>query len=76
MCSGFFKRRVMMTDIEYMEIAYQQAELAREHDEVPIGAIIVKDNKIISKGYNQKETMNDVTAHAEMIAIRQACQKL
>lgn len=65
-----------MTDIEYMKIAYQQAEIAKENDEVPIGAIIVKDHKIISKGYNQKETLNDVTAHAEMIAIKEACKKL
>lgn len=65
-----------MTDIEYMKIAYQQAEIAKEHDEVPIGAIIVKNHKIISKGYNQKETLNDVTAHAEMIAIKEACKKL
>ncbi|MEG0275846.1 MAG: nucleoside deaminase [Coprobacillus sp.] len=65
-----------MNDIEAMTIAYNQAMIAKEHDEVPIGAIVVKDNQIIGMGYNQKETLNDVTAHAEMIAIKQACQKL
>ena len=65
-----------MNDEEYMQLAYQQACLARDIDEVPIGAIIVKDGKIIATGYNQKESQYDVTAHAEMIAIRKACQKL
>ena len=65
-----------MSDEEYMKIAYQQACLARGIDEVPIGAIIVKDGEIIAKAYNQKESTHDVTAHAEMIAIREACQKL
>mgnify|MGYP002640532476 FL=1 len=65
-----------MSDEEYMKIAYQQACLARDIDEVPIGAIIVKDGEIIAKAYNQKESTHDVTAHAEMIAIREACQKL
>lgn len=65
-----------MSDEEYMQLAYQQACHARDIDEVPIGAIIVKDDKIIAQAYNQKESTHDVTAHAEMIAIREACQKL
>lgn len=65
-----------MDDIQAMTIAYEQALLAKDHDEVPIGSIVVKDNEIIGIGYNQKETLNDVTAHAEMLAIKQACQKL
>lgn len=65
-----------MNDIDFMKIAYDQALKALEIDEVPIGAIIVKDNQIIATGYNQKEQLNDVSAHAEMIAIRKACQKL
>lgn len=65
-----------MDDLQAMTIAYEQALLAKEHDEVPIGAIIVKDGVIIGTGYNQKETLNDVTAHAEMLAIKEACQKL
>lgn len=66
----------MMNDIDFMKIAYDQALKALEIDEVPIGAIIVKDEQVIAVGYNQKETLHDVTAHAEMIAIRKACQKL
>lgn len=65
-----------MSDEEYMQLAYQQACFARDIDEVPIGAIIVKDGEIIATGYNQKKSQYDVTAHAEMIAIRMACQKL
>lgn len=65
-----------MSDLEFMKLAYQEALKANDIDEVPIGAIIVKDGEILSAGYNQKEKENDVTAHAEMIAIRKACQKL
>lgn len=65
-----------MSDEEYMKLAYLEACHARDIDEVPIGAIIVKDGQVIASGYNQKETNQDVTAHAEMIAIRMACQKL
>ena len=65
-----------MDDEKYMELAYQQAIKAKEIDEVPIGAIIVKDNEVIARAFNQKEILHDVTAHAEMLAIRQACQKL
>lgn len=65
-----------MSDEEYMQLAYREACHARDIDEVPIGAIIVKDGQVIARGYNQKETNQDVTAHAEMIAIRKACQKL
>ncbi len=65
-----------MSDEEYMQLAYQQACQARDIDEVPIGAIIVKDGQIIAQAFNQKESTHDVTAHAEMTAIRKACQKL
>lgn len=65
-----------MDDFKYMELAYQEALKAKQIDEVPIGAIIVKDNQVIAASYNQKEMLQDVTAHAEMLAIRQACQKL
>jgi tRNA(adenine34) deaminase len=59
----------MMTDEQYMRIALAEAEKAFEKNEVPIGAIIVLQNKIIAKGYNQVEMMNDSTAHAEIIAL-------
>ena len=55
-----------------MNIALQQAQQALEQDEVPIGAIVVANNKVIGKGFNQTEMLHDVTAHAEMIAITAA----
>ena len=60
----------------YMKIAINQAKKALKYNEVPVGAIIVKNNKIISKAYNKKEKCNDVTKHAEIIAISKACKKI
>ena len=62
----------LFTDEYFMNIALQQAQLALEQDEVPIGAIVVANNKVIGKGFNQTEILRDVTAHAEMIAITAA----
>ena len=59
-----------------MAKAIQLAEDAASNNEVPIGAIIVKDNIIVGKGFNQVEKLNDPTAHAEMIAISAACETL
>ena len=56
----------------WMNLALIEARKAFRNKEVPIGAIIVKNNKIIGKGFNQVETLNDATAHAEMIAITAA----
>ena len=56
--------------------ALQQAELAFEKDEVPVGAVVVYQNKIIGRGHNQMESLNDSTAHAEMIAITAASNYL
>ncbi|HAY87929.1 MAG TPA: tRNA-specific adenosine deaminase [Bacteroidetes bacterium] len=55
-----------------MKQALRQAENAFAEEEVPIGAIVVADNQIIGKGYNQVEKLNDPTAHAEMLAITAA----
>jgi tRNA(adenine34) deaminase len=55
-----------------MKLAFQQAELALEQDEIPIGAIIVQNKKVIAKAFNQTEQLGDATAHAEMIAITSA----
>ena len=60
----------------YMEIALKQAKKALKYNEVPVGAVIVKNNKIIAKAFNRKEKNNDVTKHAEIIAISKACKKL
>ena len=56
---------------KYMNIALIEAKKAYKKNEVPIGCIIVKNNKIISKAYNKKEKTNVVTKHAEIIAIVQ-----
>ncbi|GAB4133499.1 MAG: nucleoside deaminase [Ignavibacteriales bacterium] len=60
----------------FMKVALRQAEKAFEQDEVPIGAVIVHNNKIIAKAYNQTEMLHDPTAHAEMIAITSATNYL
>lgn len=60
----------------YMRMAFQQAEAARAESEVPVGAIIVQDEKIVAAAYNQREQLKDPTAHAEMIAITQAAESL
>lgn len=59
-----------------MFAALQEAEKAFEDGEVPVGAVIVKDDRVISRGYNQVERLKDPTAHAEMIAITSACNRL
>ncbi len=59
-----------------MEEALKEAQLAYEKGEIPIGAVVVKDRKIIARAHNLKETLYDATAHAEILAIRQACEYL
>lgn len=61
-----------MTDEYFMQQAIKEAQKAMDADEVPIGAVIVMQNKIIARGYNQVETLNDSTAHAEIIALTSA----
>ena len=60
----------------FMKQALKEAEKAYKKLEVPVGAVIVKDGKIIARGYNQKETKKDTTKHAEIIAIQKASKKL
>ena len=65
-----------MKDNEYyMKLALKEARKAYKHNEVPVGAIIVSNGKIIAKGNNQRENSGDVTKHAELIAIRKASKK-
>lgn len=64
------------TDEYFMKKALQEAEMAFEKDEIPVGAIIVIDNKVIARGHNLTEMLNDVTAHAEMQAITAAANFL
>lgn len=60
----------------YMQEALREAELAYEKGEVPVGAVIVLNGEIIGRGHNQRETEHDPTAHAEIVAMREACAKL
>ena len=60
----------------FLEEAYKEALKALEKDEVPVGAVIVKDNKIIGRGYNQRITKNNALYHAEIVAIQEACANL
>mgnify|MGYP003302189324 CR=1 FL=1 len=60
----------------YMNLAIQQAKKAYKYEEVPVGAVIVKNSKIIAKAYNKKEKTKNVTKHAEIIAISKACKKI
>lgn len=67
---------MIFTDEYFMRLALKEAGYAFEEDEVPVGAIVVSNNQIIGKGYNQTERLKDVTAHAEMIAITAAANYL
>ena len=59
-----------------MQYAFKEAEKAYEKEEIPIGAVVVFDNRIIGKGHNQVETLRDPTAHAEIIALTSAAEYL
>lgn len=59
----------------FMELALDEARQAREENEVPIGAVIVHDGRVIARAHNQREQLRDPTAHAEMIAITQAAEE-
>jgi tRNA(adenine34) deaminase len=66
----------VFSDEYFMNKALEQAKLAYDEDEVPVGAVITCENKILGKGYNQTQKLKDVTAHAEMLAITAATEYL
>ena len=66
----------MNNDIKYMKLALKEAQKAYNKGEIPIGAVIVKDDNIIAKAYNLKESRQQSTKHAEIIAIEKASKKL
>lgn len=70
------KHKEGITMEKYMQIALQEAKKAEKKGDVPVGAVIVKDNKIIAKGHNKKEKRKMVTRHAEIEVIEKACKKL
>lgn len=61
---------------KFMREALKEAQKAFDKDEVPVGAVIVKDNKIIARAHNIKELKHDATSHAEILAIQKACKKI
>ena len=65
-----------MTDVQYMQMALREAQCAFDEGEVPVGAIVVCKNHIIARAHNLTETLNDVTAHAEMQAITSAANAI
>jgi|TARA_B100001013_G_C24347303_1_gene338914 tRNA(adenine34) deaminase len=66
----------MNVDEEWMQHAFQLAKKSKEHDEVPVGAIVVYEDEIIGKGWNQPILSHDPTAHAEMMALKNAGEKI
>lgn len=75
MCASFFVVGDYMNEI-YMKEALKEAIKAYKQDDVPVGCIIVKDNKIIARAHNKKENKKNAINHAEILAISQACKKL
>ena len=72
MCMSILKNN----DEFFMKIALKEAMVAYNEEEIPVGAVIVHNNKVISKGHNQCQKLNDSTAHDEMIAITSAQNKI
>jgi tRNA(adenine34) deaminase len=66
----------MSDDRRFMGIALEEARLAFEEDEVPVGAAVVFEGRVVGRGHNEKESSGDPTAHAEVLAIRRAAQAL
>ena len=64
------------SDVQWMTRALEMAELAASRGEVPVGAVLTKDDEIVAEGHNLTVTSNDPTAHAEVVVIREAAQTL
>jgi tRNA(adenine34) deaminase len=71
MGDGFFPR-----DEHFMRLAIREAERALEHDDVPVGAVVVSGGEVIGAGHNERELRQDPTAHAELLALREAARHL
>ena len=65
-----------MVDADWMRLALDEAVLALEHDDVPVGAVAVLEGRVIGRGHNRREIDRDPSAHAEMIALREASQTI
>ncbi len=66
----------MVETTHFMDLALEEAQRAGQRDEVPIGAVLVLDGRIVASAGNRTRELNDVTAHAEILAIRMACEEL
>lgn len=67
---------LMDSDRRWMQKAFREAERAFEQDEVPVGAVVVHNGSVVGRGHNMVETLDDPTAHAEMLAVTAACDTL
>lgn len=65
-----------MDDLELMELALAEARKATEHGDVPIGAVVVMDGRVVAQAHNERELLGDPTAHAEVLAIRRAAETI
>lgn len=65
-----------MSDDDYMQMAYAEAQAAYDEDEIPVGAVVVCDGRVIASAHNQTERLGDTTAHAEMLALTAAEDEL
>ena len=65
-----------MSDDDYMQMAYAEAQAAYDEDEIPVGAVVVCDGRVIASAHNQTERLGDTTAHAEMLAFTAATNML
>lgn len=68
--------RIIIDDEAFMGMALVEAQRAYDQGEIPIGAVLVQDGRVIARGHNLRESWRDATAHAEMIVIREACHLL
>lgn len=66
----------MADDQDFMRLAIAEAQKAADIGEVPVGSVVVLDGQVVSRGFNRRETWQDPTAHAELIAMRRAAEKL
>lgn len=66
----------MNSDEKFMRLALEQAHLAYQIGEVPVGAVVVKNGQVVGTGYNRRETDKNAVAHAELLAINDACKNL
>lgn len=66
----------LLRDENFMRLAIEQAQIAAALGEIPVGAVVVKDGQVIGRGYNRREVDSSATAHAEVLAIEDACKAL